>query len=146
MFAIPRSTYCGSTSRRMTERPARAAVWAIPLPIVPAPITPTVLISVANVCLPFHRERDRVSAAETERRDPALRAAPSHLVEQGDEHARAARADRVAERDRAAVDVDARRVELQLACDGHRLNREGLVELDEVDVAALPSGLREDLL
>ena len=43
--------------------------------------------------------------------------------------------ERVAERDRAAVDVDALRVEAELADDGDGLRRERLVELDEVDVA-----------
>ena len=58
---------------------------------------------------PFDGERDAVAAAEAERRDAALQVAPLQRVEQRRQHARAARADRVAERDGAAVDVDLRR-------------------------------------
>src|SRR5439155_14783191 len=39
IVAIPRCTNSSETSTRMTESPAEAAVWAMPLPIVPAPIT-----------------------------------------------------------------------------------------------------------
>ena len=55
-------------------------------------------------------------------------------VEQRAEDARAARADRVAERDRAAVDVDARGVELEPADARERLRGERLVQLDEIEV------------
>src|SRR5260370_37819266 len=45
MVAIPRSKNRCSTSHRITEKPLRAKTWAIPLPMVPAPTTPTSLIS-----------------------------------------------------------------------------------------------------
>ena len=50
---------------------------------------------------------------------------------------RAGRSDRVAERDRAARDVERLRVEPDIARDGDRLCRERLVQLDEVDVREL---------
>src|SRR4029079_7134930 len=39
---IPRARNSGATSRITTSNPARAATWAIPLPIVPAPTTPKI--------------------------------------------------------------------------------------------------------
>ena len=57
----------------------------------------------ASCIRPFDRERDAVAAAQAQRRDAALQVAPLQRVEQRRQHARAARADRVAERDGAAV-------------------------------------------
>ncbi len=48
--------------------------------------------------------------------------------------ARAARADRMAERHGPAVDVHLRRVEAELARDRQRLHGERLVQLEEIDV------------
>ena len=59
--------------------------------------------------------------------------------QQGDQHARAAGADGMAERDRAAPDVHPRRVEPQQPVVGHRHHREGLVDLPEIDLAARSS-------
>ena len=55
------------------------------------------------------------------------------LVGQRRDDPGAARADRVAERDRAAVDVDLRPVEAEGAAVGERLGGERLVDLDEVE-------------
>src|ERR1700677_3636961 len=44
MVSIPRSTKRCSTSHSITLYPLRAKTWAIPLPMVPAPTTPTTLI------------------------------------------------------------------------------------------------------
>ena len=60
--------------------------------------------------------------------------APLHLVEERRGDARAGRSDRMAERDRAAVDVDAREVDREVARARDHLRREGLVQLDQVDV------------
>ena len=46
----------------------------------------------------------------------------------------------MAERDGAAVEIDLVRVEAELAQDGQRLGREGLVELDQVDVVEGEAG------
>jgi hypothetical protein len=50
----------------------------------------------------------------------------------------AARADGMAERDRAAIHVDLRRVELESANAGDRLRCERFVELDEIEVGHFP--------
>ena len=56
-------------------------------------------------------------------------------VDERRQHARAARADRVAERDGAAVDVHARRIDAELAHDRERLRGEGFVQLEEIDLS-----------
>ena len=76
---------------------------------------------------------------------PLLRARALHLVQQGGQDARAGRADRVADGDGAAVDVDLGRIEAQLAHHAERLGGEGLVGLDQVEVADLPAGLLQRL-
>ena len=118
-----------------TSKPACANTWAMPLPIVPAPTTPTVLI--ASGCIPIVRAARSIEARSCDRavrstsarpparrrcrrRGTASRCRASRLpalqrVEQRRQHARAARADRVTERDGAAVDVDARRIDAELA-------------------------------
>src|SRR3954447_23475032 len=95
--------------------------------------------------LPFNGHRDGVAASETQRGHSAMDVAPDHLVDQRDEHARAARADGMSEGDRAAVYVYLRGVESKLVRPRPRLHAEGVVERQEVHVFGLPSGLRPDL-
>src|SRR6185437_9963927 len=54
----------------------------------------------------LHAHRDAHPAADAQAGDPLLRAAPGHFVQQRDEDPAARRADRMADGDRAAVDVD----------------------------------------
>src|SRR5690606_18667017 len=62
------------------------------------------------------------------------------LAGEGQEEARAGRAERVAERDRAAVDVDLVAVEVERLLDAEVLPRERLVDLEQVDVLDLHAG------
>src|SRR6476661_2349437 len=55
--------------------------------------------------LPFDAERDAHAAADAESGEALLGAAALHFMQQRREHARAGRADRVTDRDGAAVDV-----------------------------------------
>ena len=57
------------------------------------------------------------------------------------EHARAGRADRMADRDRAAVDVDLAGIPAEVLVDRAGLRGERLVRLDQVEVADVPAGL-----
>src|SRR5215813_7487214 len=86
-------------------------------------------------------EGEAVAAAHAERRDAALQMAIRQRVEERRENPAAARADRVSERDGAAVDVDLRWVEAEFANHGDRLHRERLVQFEEVDVLDLPADL-----
>src|SRR5262245_31907649 len=171
-----RSSIGCATSTSLTLNPDCANTWAMPLPIVPAPMTPTVRMSISGSsstdsrsrshegheghecffwiliprdrralrCLreknrshPLDRERDAVAAAETERRDPALQMAVLQRVQQRRQHARSARSDRMAERDRAAVHVDLRGIDAELFQHGDGLDGERFVELEKVHVVQL---------
>ena len=80
---------------------------------------------------------DALPAADARRADGELLATTAQLVDEVRRDARARRAERVAERDRAAVDVGPLAVEAELLLDGEVLRRERLVDLDEIDVADL---------
>src|SRR5581483_5511082 len=88
---------------------------------------------------------DSLADADAHRRDAVAAAAPLHLVEQRRHNARAAAAERVAERDRAAVDVDTAHIEVQLADIVQRLRGERLVDLEEIDVFDFEPGALERL-
>ena len=66
--------------------------------------------------------------------------AASHFLEQRCGEFGAGAAEGMAERDGAAVDVDARRIEAERADDGEGLRGKGLVELDEADVVEGEAG------
>ena len=65
---------------------------------------------------------------------PRFSAAAPQLERQRQQQARAGHAERMAERDRAAVDVDLVAIEAELLLDGEILRGERLVDLDEIDV------------
>src|SRR3954452_15253669 len=90
-------------------------------------------------------EDDRVALAATraDGRDAKAAAAPAQLVHESAEHTRAGCANRVTERNRPAVHVDLRLVEAEHAHRVERDRREGLVELEQVDVVDRQSGLLE---
>ena len=62
-------------------------------------------------------------------------------IQQRGQHARAGRADRMADRDRAAVDVDLAGVPAEVLVDRAGLRGERLVGLDQIEVLGLPAGL-----
>src|SRR5689334_15537996 len=118
----------------------------MPWPIRPQPTTPTFLIAMgmpffsrmsmrcARGSAPVERGREAHPARHAERREPVLRSATAELVQERHDDARSRAPDRVAERDRAAVHVEALLRDAELAVAREHLRREGLVELDEVVV------------
>src|SRR5689334_12304414 len=88
---------------------------------------------------------DGFAAAETERREPVAGAALVERCQQRRQDARAAGADRVTERDRAAPDVHPRWIEVEGTDRGDRDDRERLVDFEEIDVAEPEAGTRHDL-
>src|SRR5438093_10796679 len=76
---------------------------------------------------------DRATAAEAQRRQPVAALAPPKFVKQRRDDARPRRPDRMAERNRSAIDVDLRPVEPELPAVGQRLGGECLVDLDQVE-------------
>src|SRR5262252_3608649 len=89
----------------------------------------------------FDSKGESVAAAHAEGGDTAFQVAVLERVEQRRENPAAARTDRVAERDCAAVDVDPARLEAEFVEHGHRLNGERFVQLPKVDVLQLPADL-----
>src|SRR5216117_1985714 len=77
---------------------------------------------------------DPLAEANAHGLEPIARAAPLELVEQRRHELRARAAERVAERDRAAVDVHTAHVRVKLSLPREHDRSERLVDLDEVDV------------
>src|SRR5262245_32802833 len=88
----------------------------------------------------FEDRRQALADADAHRRDPVAAAAAAELVKEGGGEAGAGAAERVAEGDRAAVDVEPLLVDPELADAGEDLRGEGLVELDQVDLVELEAG------
>src|SRR5438105_2140654 len=84
--------------------------------------------------------REPHAARDAERRDAAFLAARREAMQEGDEDARAGRADRMAERDRTAVGVDRLVAHAEAREAGEHLRRERLVELHLVDGVKLEAG------
>ena len=113
-------------------------------PAGPAPTMPTCVRISPRPC-PLEQRGLALADADAQRREPVAAAAAAQLVRERDDEPGAAHAERVAERDRAAVDVHALLVEAEVAHDGEALRGEGLVQLDQVDVADLHARARQQL-
>ena len=83
--------------------------------------------------------------ADAHRREAVAPAATAKLVQQRGDEPGAAHAERVPDRDRAAVDVHPLLVEAELAHDGEALRRERLVQLDEIELVDGHPGAVEEL-
>ena len=112
-------------------------------PAGPAPTIPTCVRISARRAL--EERRLALADADAQRREAVAAAAAAQLVRERDDEPGAAHAERMAERDRAAVDVHALLVEPELAHDGEALRGERLVQLDEVELAGRDAGAREQL-
>src|SRR6266704_2772058 len=84
---------------------------------------------------------DAHAAADAQRGEALLGIALLHLVQQRDQHTGAGSADRVADRDRTAVDVDLGSIPAEILVDRTGLRGESLVGLDQIEVADVPAGL-----
>src|ERR1044072_9426155 len=96
--------------------------------------------------IPLDAEGDAHAAADTQGGEALLGVALLHFVEKGGEDAGARGADRVADRDRAAVDVDLVGVPAELLADRERLGGERLIGFDEVEIGDRPAGFLERAL
>src|SRR5438105_1035922 len=91
-------------------------------------------------------DRPRAEPPTAAHRDqPVAPTRPLQLVQRRRDQTRAGAAGRVAERDRAAVWVDALGIGLELLLPGDHHRREGLVDLEGVDLLDREAGLREHL-
>src|SRR6476659_7449881 len=82
----------------------------------------------------FEHGGEALADADAHRRDAIAAAATAQLPDERRGEAGAGAAERVAEGDRAAVDVELLFVDSQLSRAGQHLGGEGLVQLDQVDV------------
>ena len=85
--------------------------------------------------------RNTHAAADAERGEAFLGIALLHFVQQRHQHARARCTDRVADRDRAAIDVDLGGIPAEVLVDRTGLGREGFIGLDQIEIADVPAGL-----
>src|SRR5215213_2028086 len=113
------------------------------MPRVPPVTTATRAIYSSPLCcsLPLHAHRDAHAAADAERGEALLGVALLHLEQKRGEHARAGCADRMPERNGAAVDVDLGGIPAEVLVDRAGLGGEGLIGLDQIEVANIPAGL-----
>ena len=93
----------------------------------------------------FERQRDTLAATDAEGDDAAFQAVALHRMKQSGGQHRSGRADRVAVRYGAALDVDDVLGEAKFALDRNSDGGERLVDLDAVDVADRPARPRERL-
>src|SRR5229473_8711742 len=89
------------------------------------------------------RDRGGFAAADAECCDAALEVLRFERVQQRDDQPRAGGADRMAERAGAAIDVELLSGDAEIALRRHRHHREGLVDLEQVDVTDAPADLVE---
>ena len=94
---------------------------------------------------PLDQRRRAEPAAAAHRHEAELLVRALELVQQRRDQPRAGRAERMAERDRAAVHVDPLRIGAELLLPGADDRREGLVHLEEVDVVDAQLVALEDL-
>src|SRR5450830_1470650 len=94
----------------------------------------------------FDRHRRRFAAADAQGRHAALAAGFLQGAQQGDDGARARGADRVAQRARAAVDVDLAVRNVEVVHGGHRHGGERFIDLEQVHLAAAPACFRVQFL
>src|SRR3989442_8094173 len=117
----------------------------MPLPIVPAPMTPTVRTCITAPPSPLHRQSYCIAATQAQCRNPTLCVASIHLVEKRDQDAGAAGADRMSESNRAAVHIYFLGIELELLHHCECLDGEGFIQLDQIDIGEIPSDFGDQL-
>src|SRR5690606_24539497 len=91
----------------------------------------------------FDGDGGRFAAADAQGGDTAAAAPGAQRVYERDDDSRTGRADRVAQRTRAAVDVHFRVLEAEILHRGHGHAGDRLVDLVQVDVARAPPGALE---
>src|SRR5579864_2016329 len=91
--------------------------------------------------LPFYAHGDAHAAADAQRGQALLGVAFLHLVEERHQDARSRGADRMADGDCAAIDVDLAGVPAEVLVDRASLRGERFVGLDQIEVADAPAGL-----
>src|ERR1700722_9762836 len=100
----------------------------------------------ADTCSDLQDNRVALSATGADRGAAVATAATAQLIDERADDARAGRPDRVAQGNRATVDVDAILVDAEHAGHVERDRGKGLVDLPQVDVLGLQASLLQSLL
>src|SRR5262245_60009234 len=82
----------------------------------------------------FHDHGDTHPTTNAQRCDASVEILRTKGMDESRQDAGAAGADRMSERDRAAVDVDSLGVDTKLLHDGYRLHRECFVQLEKINL------------
>src|SRR5579859_4324312 len=117
---------------------------ALPIPRVPPVTSATLLMLVSSgyrCGSAFDSERDAHAAADAQGSETLLGVTLLHFVQQGDQNAGARGADRMADGDGPAIDVDLRGIPADFAIDRDGLGGEGFIGLDQVEIGDRPAGL-----
>src|SRR5262245_17680879 len=147
---VPSSSAPRSFTTTLAPWRANSSACARPRPR-PAPVTmttrpeqiPLIAVPASGLAQPFDDGDVRLAAALAHRLEAKASAGPLELVEEGRHEARAGRAERMPEGDRAAVHVHAIEIRTGLALPREDHRGERLVDLDQVDVGELHPGLPE---
>ena len=78
--------------------------------------------------------RNPLADADAHGRQAVAAAAPFHFMDEGSHDSRAAAAERMSQRDGAAIDIEFIQIDAQLASAREHLGRECFVKLDKVDL------------
>src|SRR6266487_1911616 len=92
----------------------------------------------------FEDDGKTLPARDAERGEPESLTPFAQLIGEAEDDARTAHADRMPDRDASALHVELVAVELQLSLARDHLSREGLVDLDQVDVRQGETGFLQD--
>ena len=90
------------------------------------------LVCAASSCA-FQQEREAETTADAERRESESCLSLLHFVDQRRRDPHAGAANRMAQRDRAAVDIQAFRIEVQFTITRDHLGGESFVQFDQID-------------
>src|SRR5258708_3506363 len=94
---------------------------------------------------PFYRDGGSLAAADAERRDATLQVMRFERMQQRHDQACSRRADGMSERAGAAIDVQSVAGDPEVALRRHRHDREGFVDLEQIDITDAPADLVEQL-
>src|SRR5436190_12378950 len=108
---------------------------------VPTSLENAVVQSRAMPSVTCNAHSNTHAAADAQRGEALLGVALLHLVQQRHQYAGTGSSDGMADRDRAAIDVDLGGIPAEILVDRTGLRGEGLVGLDQIEIADVPAGL-----
>src|SRR5437867_2859694 len=136
-MSVTASAYRACTASGDRRRKARSSSAA--------PSRSPIAMRACALAVRLEEPRGALTAPDAHRDHAVARLAAQQLVGDGADHARAGHAERVTDRDRAAVDVELGRIEAETIAAVDDLRGERLVQLPHVDVVDLQTVAHEEL-